>query len=96
MHIESIRHKGLRQLYDDDNGRGVQAGAVDKLRKLLLAIETASGLDDLKMFPGWRLHVLKGDLAGFWSLTVTGNWRLIFQYEAANNTASILDLIDYH
>lgn len=96
MHIESIRHKGLRQLYDEDNAKGVQASAADKLRKLLLAIETAASLDDLAMFPGWRLHPLKGDLEGFWSLTVTGNWRLIFKYEAANNTASILDLIDYH
>ena len=96
MNIESIRHKGLRQLYEDDNAKGVQAGAVDKLRKLLLAIETASGLDDLKVFPGWRLHPLKGELKGFWSLTVTGNRRLIFQYEEASNTASILDLIDYH
>ena len=69
---------------------------MDKLKKLLLAIETAGSLDDLAVFPGWRLHPLKGDLEGFWSLTVTGNWRLIFQYEAKTNTASILDLIDYH
>jgi len=96
MYIASIRHKGLRQLYEDDNAKGVQASSVDKLKKLLIAIETASNLDDLAVFPGWRLHPLKGDLAGFWSLTVTGNWRMIFQYEDASNTASILDLIDYH
>ena len=96
MHIESIRHKGLRQLYEDDNAKGVQASAVDKLKKLLFAIETAASLDDLAVFPGWRLHPLKGDLDGFWSLTVTGNWRLIFQYDAKTNTAAILDLIDYH
>lgn len=96
MHIESIRHKGLRLLYEEDNAKGVQASAVDKLKKLLLAIETAVSLDDLAVFSGWRLHPLKGDLEGFWSLTVTGNWRLIFQYEAKTNTASILDLIDYH
>ncbi len=96
MHIESIRHKGLRQLYEDGNAKGVQASTVDKLKKLLLAIETAANLDDLGMFPGWRLHLLKGDLDGFWSLTVTGNWRLIFEYEAANNIARLLDLIDYH
>ena len=96
MHVESIRHKGLRQLYEDDNAKAVQAAAADKLRKLLFAIDTAAGLDDLSAFPGWRLHPLKGNLDGFWSLTVSGNWRLIFQYKAASNTASILDLIDYH
>src|SRR5205807_4957705 len=45
---------------------------------------------------GWKLHPLKGDLKGFWSLTVTGNWRLIFSYEQTTNTADDLDLIDYH
>jgi proteic killer suppression protein len=96
MHIESIRHKGLRQLYEDNNAKGVHAWAVGRLRKLLFAMDTATGLDDLAVFPGWRLHPLKGDLSGFWSLTVTCNWRLVFQYDAASNTARILDLIDYH
>jgi proteic killer suppression protein len=52
----------------------------DKLRKLLFALETAVTLEQLGRFPGWKLHPLKGDLKGFWSLTVTGNWRLIFEY----------------
>ncbi len=68
----------------------------DGLRKLLFALETASGLDDLKRFPGWRLHPLKGPLTGCWSLTVTGNWRLIFRYDEAANEAVEIDLTDYH
>jgi proteic killer suppression protein len=68
----------------------------DKLRKLLLALETAETLEQLDRFPGWRLHALKGDLKGFWSLTVTGNWRLIFLYDKETATASDIDLIDYH
>ncbi len=96
MLIDGFRHKGLRQLYEDDNAKGVQAAAADKLRKLLFAIETAAAIDDLAQFPGWRLHPLKGNLEGFWSLTVTGNWRLIFAYDEATNTATSLDLIDYH
>lgn len=96
MHIGSFRHKGLRLLYEDNNPKGVQTAMADKLRKLLFAMETADELDDLAVFPGWKLHPLKGDLAQFWSLTVNGNWRLIFQYEEATNTAHILDLIDYH
>jgi len=43
---------------------------------LLFALETAEMLDQLGRFPGWKLHPLKGDLKGFWRLTVTGNWRL--------------------
>ncbi len=68
----------------------------DKLRKLLLALETADSLDQLRRFPGWKLHPLKGNLQGFWSLTVTGNWRLIFNYDEKMNTAADVDLVDYH
>ena len=67
-----------------------------KLSKLLLALETAEALEQLGRFPGWKLHPLKGDLKGFWSLTVTGNWRLIFPYDERTNIASDVDLIDYH
>lgn len=96
MQLESFRHKGLRQLHADGTAKGVPPASVDKLKKLLLALETADSLDNLEKFPGWKLHPLKGDLKGMWSLTVTGNWRLIFRYDPANNSAADLDLIDYH
>lgn len=68
----------------------------DKLRKLLFALETARDLGQVSRFPGWRLHPLKGELKGLWSLTVTGNWRLIFRYDEAMEAISDIDLIDYH
>ncbi len=69
---------------------------VDKLLKLMFAIETAENPDQLGLFPGWRLHPLKGSLKGCWSLTVTGNWRLIFRYDEDPNAAGDVDLVDYH
>jgi proteic killer suppression protein len=66
------------------------------LRKLLFALETADSLDQVGRFPGWKLHPLKGDLKDFWSLTVSGNWRLIFTYNEETNTVGDIDLIDYH
>ena len=96
MLIEGFRHKGLQRLYLKGDGKAVPPAMLDKVSKLLLAIDTADSLDQLGYFPGWRLHPLKGDLKGYWSLTVTGNWRLIFEYDAATNSAASLDLIDYH
>jgi proteic killer suppression protein len=96
VRLVRFRHKGLRQLHEDRNAKGVPPSMADKLRKLLFALETAEAVDELSRFPGWKLHPLKGDLKGFWSLTVTGNWRLIFHYEEETNTASDIDLIDYH
>jgi toxin HigB-1 len=96
MQLVSFRHKGLRRLWEDGSAKGVPSSMADKLRKLLFAMETAETLDQLRWFPGWKLHSLKGDLKGIWSLTVTGNWRLIFRYDDQTNAASDIDLIDYH
>ena len=78
MWFTRFRHKGLRQLHADDNAKGVPPALADKLRKLLFTLETANDLEQVSRFPGWKLHPLKGDLKQFWSLTVTGNWHLIF------------------
>ena len=96
MQLVRFRHKGLRQLHEDGSAKGVPSAMADKLRKLLFALETADTLEQLGRFPCWRLHPLKGDLKGLWSLTVTGNWRLIFRYDEASSIASDIDLIDYH
>jgi len=96
MQLVRFRDKGLRQLHEDGNARGVPSAMADKLRKLVFALETAETLEQLGRFPGWKLHPLKGDLRGLWSLTVTGNWRLIFRCDEETNTVSDTDLIDYH
>jgi proteic killer suppression protein len=96
MLLVRFRHKGLRQLREDGNAKGLPSAMADKLSKLLFALQTAETLEQLDRFPGWKLHPLKGDLKGLWSLTVTGNWRLVFRYDERTNTASELDLIDYH
>jgi proteic killer suppression protein len=44
--------------------------------------------------PGYRLHPLKGDLKGLWSITVRANWRIVFRFEG--NDAFDIELIDYH
>ncbi len=96
MRLTTFRHKGLKKLYAEDNAKGVPPAMADKLRKLLFALESATDLEQLNRFPGWKLHRLKGDLNEWWSLTVTGNWRLIFRYDKEANSARDIDLIDYH
>ena len=67
---------------------------VVRLRILLSALHVAGNLDELASVPGWRLHGLKGDLRDHWSLSVSGNWRLIFRF--SNGVADDVDLIDHH
>ena len=96
MRLTKFRHKGLLRLYTEGNAKGVSASHLDKVGKLLLALETALTLEQVGRFPGWKLHPLKGDMKGYWSLTVTGNWRIVFRYYEPTNTANDIDLIDYH
>lgn len=91
--ISSIKHKGLAALHYDDRTKGVQQALVKRLRQILALLDTALFAEDMKL-PGLRFHQLKGDLAGFYSVYVSGNWRVIFHFE--NGQAIDVDLIDYH
>ncbi len=94
MSFRSIRHRGLKQLYESGEARGLPATIVPKIADILLAIDEAEHPQDVALFPGWKLHPLKGDLKGFWAVTVTGNWRVIFRFEKGD--AFDVDLVDYH
>jgi proteic killer suppression protein len=94
MAIRSFRHKGLKRLYDDGEARDVPADLTKRIADVLLAIDEASRPQDVGLFPGWRLHPLKGNLKGFWSVSVSGNWRVIFRFEKGD--AFDVDLVDYH
>ena len=91
--IESFRHKGLKQLFEDDNPKGVNAEHIRKLNQILALLDAANSVDGLDV-QSFRLHALKGDLKGCWSITVRANWRVIFKFE--NGNASDVDLVDYH
>ena len=67
---------------------------VEKISDILLAIDAAAQPNEVGLFPGWRLHPLKGELKEFWSVTVSGNWRVIFRFE--DGDAFDLDFVDYH
>ena len=91
--IENFRHKGLARFFEDDDRRKVPASQIDKIARILARLNEAVTVQDMGL-PGYRLHPLKGELAGFWSVTVSGNWRIIFRFE--NSSAYDVDLIDYH
>jgi len=93
MAIRSFKHKGLRRPYERDDSRGLHAAFVAKLRDMLHALDSAASIEEIEIMPGWRLHSLKGDLKDMWSLTVSGNWRLVFRFH--DGDAFDLDLTDY-
>lgn len=92
--IGSIRHKALRRFAETGETQGLPADAIARLKRLISALGAAENVEELSTIPGWRLHALKGDRKGYWSLSVSGNWRLIFTW--SNGRADGVDLVDYH
>jgi toxin HigB-1 len=91
--IRSIRHKGLKRLYDDDDPRSVKAEHIEKVRDILVRLDATVVIADMDM-PGFKLHPLKGDRKDFWAVTVRANWRVIFRFE--DGDAQDVDCVDYH
>lgn len=91
--IERFRHKGLKLLLEEADPTGVNPQHVEKIENILGLLDVAEDIEDMNV-PTFRLHALKGDLKGFWAVTVRANWRIIFRF--ADGRASDVDLIDYH
>lgn len=91
--IKSFRHKGLEAFHQTGSLAGIQPIHAKRLREQLTALSVAHGTEDL-IRPGWRLHGLTGDRAGYFSLTVQANWRLVFRFDGAD--VELVDYLDYH
>lgn len=94
MDIESVRHKALRQFIETGKPKGLDANVAERLRKMIVYLAAIENADELKLPPNWGAHLLTGDRAGTWSLTVTRNWRMTFRIE--RDAIVDLDLEDYH
>ena len=91
--IENIRHRGLKRFYENNDQRYLPPAMVERLRVILSVLDQAKEIGDMNR-PSFRLHPLKGELKGFWSVTVRANWRIIFKFEGENVTD--VDFVDYH
>ena len=91
--IVTIRHKGLAAFYRADETKGLPQKLVKRITVMLPALDVAQGPEDLTL-PGLRVHPLKGNLQGYWSVSVSGNWRLVFRFDGQD--VYDLDLVDYH
>jgi proteic killer suppression protein len=91
--IVGFRHKGLKLLFEKGDRRRLRPEHADKVARILARLDEASEVANMDL-PGFRLHSLKGDFAGYWSVTVSGNWRIVFRFEGGH--AGDVDLIDYH
>lgn len=91
--IKSFRHKGLKRFYETGSVAGVQSSHNNRLRMILTALDTSLEIGDMDI-PGFKLHPLKGQKKGRWSVSVSGSWRITFEFREGN--AYVIDYEDYH
>ena len=91
--ILGFRHKGLEALYRTGTTRGIQASHVKKLRNILALLSVAAVHEEMNL-PSFKLHPLKGEMKGHWSIWVSGNWRVTFRFVGAD--VELVDYQDYH
>jgi len=90
--IGSFKHRGLKRLYERGDRSGVRQDMVARIERILQRLDVITEPEQMNL-PGWRLHQLTGGLKGFWSVTVNGNWRIIFRFDGQPED---VNLIDYH
>lgn len=91
--IRSFRHKGLERFFLKGTKSGIQAKHASKLRLILGRLHASQSPKDMNL-PGLYLHQLGGDRRGTWSVRVSGNWRVTFQF--VEGDAEVVDYEDYH
>lgn len=91
--IRTFRHRGLERFFRIGSKAGIQPKHAKRLRLQLGRLDAAAGAADMDL-PGWRLHPLKGELAGHWAVWVDENWRLTFTFGGPD--AVLVDYQDYH
>jgi proteic killer suppression protein len=88
--IRSFVHKGIEAFFGSGSKAGIQPSHASKIARQLAQLNQAASAQDMNV-PGWKLHALKGELVGHWSVWVNGNWRLTFRFEDGDAI-----LVDYH
>jgi proteic killer suppression protein len=91
--IRSFKHRRLKRLHERADRSGIRPDLVETVERILTVLDAATTPQALDI-PRYRLHPLKGDLKGLWSVTVRANWRIMFRFEGAD--AFDVELIDYH
>ena len=91
--IKRFRHSGLERFFRTGDASGINPQHAARLRRLLTSLNASSGPSGM-VLPGYRLHPLRGDRKGEWAVSVSGNWRLVFEFEGED--AIGVDLVDYH
>lgn len=90
---KSFQHRGLQVLYEKGETRRLPPQHISKLRDILTTLDHSRSPGDMDL-PGFKLHPLRGNLRGYYAVSVSGNWRVTFRFEDGH--AVDINYTDYH
>ncbi len=85
--IKTFKHRGLKRLYERGDQSYLNSDQLNRIEDILARLDVAVLISDLDL-PGYDLHRLKGKLKSYWAVKVSGNWRIIFRFQDANQALS--------
>lgn len=91
--IKSFRHAGLQLFFESGSKARIRPDHAPRLRRILGVLDAAANIEQVRI-PGFDLHRLTGNLDGYWSVKVNGNWRVIFRFDEGD--VELVDYLDYH
>lgn len=91
--IKSFKHKGLKLFYETGSTAKINPRHADKLHNILQVLDYATEPKQL-YFPAFQLHQLRGNLNGYYSISVNSHWRVIFKFE--DKDIILVNYLDYH
>ena len=91
--ILSFRSKSLKRLMERGDNSRIHSEHRETVRDILVRLNASAAPKDMDL-PGFKLHPLRRDFAGFWAVTVRANWRIIFRFESGD--VFDVDYLDYH
>ncbi len=91
--ITSFKHKGLELFFTKCSYKGIPAQYGSRIERMLDRLDASKKAEDMDL-PGYKFHALKGDLKGEFAVSVTGNWRITYQF--IGEDAMNVNLEDYH
>ena len=91
--IVSFKHKGLELFFTKSSYKGIPAKFAPRIERILDRLDASKDPDDMSV-PGYKFHELKGDRKGEYAVSVSGNWRITFEFDGQE--AVNVNLEDYH
>ena len=89
----TFKHKGLERFFAKGDHRGIPAQSAERIERMLDRLDVCKAPGDMDL-PGYRFHPLKGERAGEYAVSVSGNWRLTYRFDG--DDAIDVNLEDYH